>query len=94
MKQNENKRKMEHTEEEIIPGTPKEKHLRKRHRKKSSVDCADLLNGIDFTEDFMPATKNTVTKGELDCHSLNDLLDGIDVFDDFNSEDNQVSTSV
>lgn len=92
MKPNENKRKVDQTDDDVIPGTPEVKHTKKKQRKKStkSIDCADLLAGIDFTEE-MPIVNDPVIQGKLNREDLEDLLNGIDVFDDFNSDNGEVS---
>lgn len=95
MKPNNNKRKMDQADDDIIPGTPQEKQFKKKQRKKSAkcldgLECDDLLAGIDFSEDIVPALNNP-SPNEDSHQNLNELLNGIDFFDDFDNEDFQVS---
>lgn len=94
MKPNGSKRKMDQIDNDVIPGTPQDKQLKKKQRKKSTkcVDCDDLLLGIDFTEDLV--VKEPVVNNEAHKHNFDDLLHGIDFFDDFDCENAQVSRSL
>lgn len=91
MKPNGNKRKMDQTDDDVIPGTPQDKHTKKKQRKKSTkcLDCDNLLLGTDFTENLV--VKDTVVNNDLHQHNFDDLLHGIDFLDDFDSENVQVS---
>lgn len=85
-----NKRKMDHTDGDVIPGTPQDKQSKKKQRKKSNkcVDCDDLL--LDSGDLVI---KESITNNDLNQTNVEDLLNGIDFLDDFNCENVQVSRS-
>lgn len=88
------KRKLNQSDDDIVPGTPQEKQLKKKTRRKTAktFDCSDLFAGIDFTEDLVPAINDPAT-GETQNRKDNfdDLLNGIDFHDDFNNDSVPVS---
>lgn len=91
MNPNGNKRKMDRTDEDVIPGTPQEKHSKKKQRKKSVQKCSDCEVLIG-TENVV--VKDSVVDNELDQENFDELLHGIDFLDDFNIENVQVSIYV
>lgn len=79
---------MDRTDEDVIPGTPQEKHSKKKQRKKSTkcYDCHSVL-----LDNNILVAKDVVVNNELHQENFDELLHGIDFLDDFNIENVQVS---
>lgn len=81
-----NKRKMDQTDDEVIPGTPQQgKHGKKKQRKKSTkcVDCENMC--VNLTENLMvnDVKEPVVVDNDFHDQHFDELLHGIDFLDDF-----------
>lgn len=79
MNPNGNKRRIHQIDDadDVIPGTPQEKNKKKNRKKNAKVN--DNVD-INFTEDLVP--------NSIQQQSLDDLLQDIDFFDNFEIEQN------
>lgn len=89
---NSNKRKINETDDQVIPGTPQEKH-KKKPRKRSNK-CSDSDNVVPVrilsTENLV--VKNPIASDDDQRQSIENLLDDIDFTDDFTVENVQVNS--
>lgn len=80
------KRKMDDTDDDVIPGTPQEKPSKKKQRNRK---CIEGTGGRDLSEQVM--VNDPVINNDFHDQHVDDLLMGIDFLDDFNVDNVQVS---
>ncbi|XP_037024244.1 DNA replication ATP-dependent helicase/nuclease DNA2 [Bradysia coprophila] len=81
MKPSGNKRKINQTDEDVIPGTPQDKHKKKQRKKSTKTMDSD---GVVVTNVIV--SENLVVKDPVIDNNFHDLLNDIDFLDDFNIE--------